>query len=984
MNWHGENTPEYELLEAASAAKLRALEAPLDWPQIEQRARVLATNSSARSLELASAARALDAVAQGAPGGGALARERGVWAGAAYAAGGNFPSANVVIARAFPRARADDAATTTLLCALCPALRYGLRAQTPLAGALDALFAGDNCDILAVWDSVENAVFAPELWQLARRGLEIMAQSVTVCALKSAPLPDGFGASLSARVPTLLPPQLQAVQGGLLNGENALVALPPGTGKTLLGELFLASALGEGAGLAVFLVPYVSLGRGVAAALRAHLPSQIPVHRWLGGHAENAEKCRAGERAEFAVMTPERFDAMLRARPELWADLRGVVVDEAHTLNQSARGARVEGLIARLRAHQNQGGQTRLLLLSAALDERHKLEEWAGIERVFASNWTPTARRLAFWRQDGNMEWHAELSDGQTRALGELPQAWPHHINNGSDNWARVRRLEPLAWNNVATLAHQLHEERGGAILCLCATRRATREVALSLGDLFPETLEIGGALARCIESIEARHRTLLPLARLLRRRVAWHNSSLPAEVRDALEEAIADGQIHSVAATSTLAEGVDLPFAQTIVADWLHWSESGQTPLSSALFRNIAGRCGRAGRFTEGDTLVFDHPLGPAQFTAPDVRPKVQRRAFVGAVLSEPRSAFCDQNSSAESAGAARTSVEAALESQLLALAWEQAQLAPGEIARAFYASRFDPNFANRVEQIRSDFERDGLMENGVLSARGAAIARCDWSPASALRLLGALQALPPQAFEGTHGAARLNAYLWRALGALPEAGGEVERFFRARSRLMARPEHLETIGEAWLGGAAPEAIFASLPRAQRLAGLGAWLERDEAPAGAETVAPEWSGEFDRYLDFQRAGLETWTPYLWRAAGALAPLVGPRATRIQWNVWARRFELGVDNAWAARALTSGAPGTRTTCALVGRQWPFRAEQPARDPLALAPLREESGREQARAAFDNALREAGGAHCFAGRSVIALRDWVWARAGLTK
>ena len=980
MNWQGENTPESALLEAASAAKLRGLTSPLDWPEIERRARVLAINSDARSIELASAARALDAVAQGAPGGGAIARERGAWAAAAFAADGNFPSAHVVTLRTFPRARAADAATATLLCVLAPSLRFGLRAQTPLASALDTLFAGESCDITEIWDAVENSVFAPELWQLARRGLLAMSEAAIIKTLQNAVLPDGFLSNLSAHIPTLLPPQLQAVRGELLGGDNALVALPPGTGKTLLGELFLASALGNGAGLAVFLVPYVSLGRGVIEALRAHLPIAIPVHRWLGGRGDGGEKCRADERPEFAVATPERFDAMTRARPELWEQLRGVVVDEVHTLGEGARGARVEGLIARLRAHQNREAKTRLLLLSAALDEREKLEEWAGVTRVFASTWTPTARRLAFWRQDGNMEWHAELSGGQTRALGELEQRWPHHINNGNDNWARVRRLEPLAWENVAALAHQLNEERGGAILCLCSTRRATREIAGALGRLFPETLELGGALARCIESIEARHRTLLPLAKLLRRRVAWHNSSLPAEVRSALEEAIADGQVAAVAATSTLAEGVDLPFAQTIVADWLKWTDEGQTPLSSALFRNIAGRCGRAGRFTEGDTLVFDNPLGPAQFTAPAVRRDVQQRAFVGAVLSEPQSAFVAD----ETEGAARTQTRAALESQLLALWSENPQLSDEATAQLFYAAPFDDDFANRIGQIRAHFGRAGLIQDGILSARGAAIARTDWSPVSALRLLGALESLPSQSFEGAHGAARLNAYLWRALGALPEAGGEIERFFRPRSRLFVRPEHLEAIGEAWLCGAAPEAIFASLPRAQSLAGLGAWLERDEMPANAETVAPAWSGEFDRYLDWQRAGLETWTPYLWRAAGALAPLVGPNAARVKWNVWARRFELGVDSAWAARALALGAPGTRTTCALVGRHWPFRAANPAHDGLALAPLREESGREKARLALDKALREAGGAYCFAGRNVLALRDWVWARAGLTK
>ena len=1076
MNNPGENTLGAEALECASAALLRGLDTEGEWPAIEARARALAVESGAQgfaaravSLELSSAARALDAVAQGAPGGGALARERGVWAGAAYAAGGNFPSARVVMRRTFPRWRAPDDATAALMGALAPGLRGGLGGD--LARALDDYFGGEaraHC-VWQVWEAVENTVWAPEVWALARAGLEAALESATVRALrdveraglvptlheslgsagrspdgaKATPLsmnlsvrrglrplpicaspsnsyrleegaspaepigswpalhavrstvtakraaqncleagtipapvrfPNGFIEKLGAQLPTLLPPQLSAVRGGFLAGGNVLAALPPGTGKTLLGELFLASSLGSGPGLAVFLVPYVSLGRGVARALRAHFPDAIPVHRWLGGHGGD-EKSRAEQRPEIAVMTPERFDALVRARPETWARLRGVVVDEAHTLSQGARGARLEGVIARIRARQNAGARLPLMLLSAALDERATLEEWAGIGQTLASSWTPTARRLAFWRSDGQMEWHAELAGGATRALGATALAWPQRVGH-AQSWARVREREPLVWSNVAHGAHELHHARGGAILCLCATRRATREVARALGARFPVQAQTSGAAALCIEAIEARHRTLLPLARLIERGVAWHNSSLAPEVRDHLENAIESGQIHAVAATSTLAEGVDLPFAQTLVADWLSWNEGAQRPLPSGLFRNIAGRCGRAGAFTEGDTLVVDNPLGPAQWTAPDVRWTEQRRAFVGATLSEPRSALATETAE----GQARDAMGATLQAQLLALKAEQEQLGLDETAKLFYAARQTDDFAARVAAIWADFEAQGVLGNGVLSARGAAFARTDWSPASCARLLGALECLPAQGFDDAAGASRLNAYLWRALGALPEAGGEIERFFRTRSRLVARPEHLEQIGRAWLRGDSPEAIFGALPRAQNLPGLGAWLERDEAPPGTELEVPAWNGEFDRFLDWTRAGLESWTPWLWRVAGIVAPLAGPRATRIRWQKWAMRWEAGADTDWATRALRLGAPGGRASCAVVGRHWPFATS----DALALSPLRDEVGREKARLSLDAALREVGGPYCFAGRNLLALRDWIWARAGLSK
>ena len=578
------------------------------------------------------------------------------------------------------------------------------------------------------------------------------------------------------------------------------------------------------------------------------------------------------------------------------------------------------------------------------------------------------------------MEWHAELANGQTRVLGETAQPWPHRIERHAESWGRVRQLEPLTWRNAASLARDFHEARGGAVLCLCSTRRATREVARALGELFEVETQISGAAARAVEAIEARHRTLLPLARWIERGVAWHNSSLPPEVRDHLESAIESGQIHAVAATSTLAEGVDLPFAQTIVVDWLHWDEGEQKPLPSALFRNIAGRCGRAGAFTEGDTVVFDNPLGPAKWTAPDVRAPIQRRAFVGATLQPPRSAL--ENQILE--GNAREAIGATLEAQLLALKAEQPHLGAREVAELFYVSRAQSDFAARVETIWDQFASQGLLEGAVLSARGATFARTDWSPATCARLLGALECLPGGDFDDAAGASRLNAYLWRALGAAPEAGGEVERFFRPRSRLVARPEHLEQIGRSWLAGHAPEAMFGELPRARELPGLSAWLERDEAPAGTEFEVPVWNGEFDRFLDWTRAGLESWTPWLWRAAGVLAPLAGARAARIGWQKWATRWETGADSTWAVRALKLGAPGGRASCAVVGRHWPFEVRD-ARDCAGAGALAKRDARARAsKRLWRRALREVGGAYCFAGRNVLALRAWVWARAGLSK
>ena len=112
-------------------------------------------------------------------------------------------------------------------------------------------------------------------------------------------------------------------------------------------------------------------------------------------------------------------------------------------------------------------------------------------------------------------------------------------------------------------------------------------------------------------------------------RGVAYHNSSLPHDVREGIERAVQTRDLKAVAATTTLAEGVDLPFRVTILVDWLTFDGDKSRPMESLLFKNIAGRCGRAGQFTEGDTIIFDNPVGDANLTFPARRPILQREIF-------------------------------------------------------------------------------------------------------------------------------------------------------------------------------------------------------------------------------------------------------------------------------------------------------------------------------------------------------------------
>src|SRR5207248_9983042 len=137
--------------------------------------------------------------------------------------------------------------------------------------------------------------------------------------------------------------------------------LPTSTGKTLISELCLAAALEGQPGADCYITPYVATGRQVASTLQRHLPPNHRVHTLVGGFKIEADLV-PGSTREWVVATPERFDALLRSFPALRDNLRGVVVDEAHTIENGVRGARLEGILARLRLLQDRGRAFRTVL----------------------------------------------------------------------------------------------------------------------------------------------------------------------------------------------------------------------------------------------------------------------------------------------------------------------------------------------------------------------------------------------------------------------------------------------------------------------------------------------------------------------------------------------------------------------------------------------------------------------------------------------
>jgi helicase len=722
-------------------------------------------------------------------------------------------------------------------------------------------------------------------------------------------LPEAYVHQLvDSGVHVLLPPQFRAItQYKLLTtSENAIIAMPTSTGKTLLGELCLVAALQQQPGVVCYLAPYVALGRQVAQSLEAHIPAPFRIHPMIGGFQE-AEAIALDQHMEIIVATPERLDALLRTTPSLINDLRCVVCDEAQLVQNDVRGIRLEGLITRMRLLQERGSPLRLVLLSAVLSRYDALRQWidAPEAAVVTDSWRPTARRLALWSESGSLTWYG--SDDPIRrpatasdsTIGNLILPWPEPRFYPTTHVGQVRQQEPAVHTNVSYLAEVLLQRYDGSILCVCATKEGTRKVAVALANRFPVIDPLPQGITTTISLIEEHHTYLRPMCDLLRRGVAFHNSTVPHAIRRSIEAVAQKRELIAIAATTTLAEGVDLPFRFTILVDWLTWQGAGQRPISSLLFRNVAGRCGRAGVFTEGDTIVFDNPLGEVKYTSPPRRAYVQHDIFLAEQPEELTSAL-----EVLTETSITTHVEplvAGLASQFMAAIPENPNadnLINSFAKQTFWAHRIgnDALIRSQLRAIEGDL-LDGTHGAIAMAASplrltsfGQAANATGFSPKSCRQIAAFLQR---SNVRGEATLTNLASDLLRALGTLPEqTHQDLRKVLRASSsRFSVKPNDFERVLDSWLGGTPLQYIFADLPyvlRSKRTPRIQAWL------SGASNAAA-WNAEYDKFVDFIRAVFGDFLPWLMRACGRLSMSTGGWATQIPWGQWADELERGVD-----------------------------------------------------------------------------------------
>jgi ATP-dependent RNA helicase HelY len=401
-------------------------------------------------------------------------------------------------------------------------------------------------------------------------------------------------------------------------GKSVLVAAPTGSGKTLIAEYAVARALAE-KGRAIYTTPLKALSNQKYGDFAAEYGS---------GHVGllTGDVSRNGE-AEIVVMTTEVLRNMIYADPRRLSDLRCVVLDEVHYLEDRYRGAVWEEII--LSAPQS----VTLVCLSATVSNAEELAGWMEQVRGATGHVIEEHRPIELRNLyvvgvrsrheievlptfvDGLPNPEAIELDARSRTRSTVRKRptplgqWRSETRPARSPLYRPRRyevIERFAEDDLLPAIYFVFSRAG----CDDAVRQCLEAgVRLTTPD---ERRQIRAVLEEHVDSLSDDDLRVLGYGRFsegLEAGIAAHHAGLVPSFREAVEELFSDALIKVVFATETLALGINMPARSVIIEALSKFSGTGHEDLTAGNYTQLTGRAGRRGIDAVGYAAVLWTP---------------------------------------------------------------------------------------------------------------------------------------------------------------------------------------------------------------------------------------------------------------------------------------------------------------------------------------------------------------------------------------
>ncbi|KAF5410554.1 MAG: ATP-dependent DNA helicase Hel308 [Candidatus Methanocomedens sp.] len=386
-------------------------------------------------------------------------------------------------------------------------------------------------------------------------------------------IPDTVSAFyINSGITELYPPQVTAIEAGLLDGRNILAAVPTASGKTMLAELAMLKSVLKG-GKCLYIVPLRALASEKYERFREF--QDLGVEAGISSGDLDSRDEWLGNR-DIIVATSEKTDSLIRNGAPWIKDITVVVADEIHLLDSPDRGPTLEVTLARL---MQTNPYAQIIGLSATVGNSKDMADWLDAELV-ESDWRPV-----------------DLREGVF--FGSA-------INFINSQRAVESRYKDELVNLVADTLQE-----GGQCLVFESSRRNAEASARRLGQVLARKLdnENRAELDNLAESISStgETETTTRLSQCVRGGAAFHHAGLTSEQRKLIEAGFRDNLIKVLSSTPTLAAGLNLPARRVIIRGYKRYDPNyGMVPIPVLEYKQMAGRAGRPHLDPYGESVLI------------------------------------------------------------------------------------------------------------------------------------------------------------------------------------------------------------------------------------------------------------------------------------------------------------------------------------------------------------------------------------------
>lgn len=381
---------------------------------------------------------------------------------------------------------------------------------------------------------------------------------------------------------TLYPPQQEAIENGLLKGENMLIATPTASGKTLIAMLASARVVKEGLGKVVYLAPLRALANEkyrefkVLEDIRKYNSGKCNVMISTGDYDSSGEELND---ADIIILTYEKMDSLFRHNASWIDDIRLYVFDEAHMISDKERGATIEMIFARASMSNAQ-----ILALSATISNAKEIASWLNC-KLIDTQWRPT-----------------KLLEG----------VYHHGIIYYKDG-RKVSIPSVSKYGAPIDLAMDTVKDNAQALIFTESRKRAVT-LALSASEALKQVLTPAkvDSVSKYINALLEHDDSELAksLARAMSNLAAFHHAGLSPYARSIVEDAFRNGVVKVLTATPTLSAGINLPARRVIIASISRYDhEQGMSSrISVNEYKQMCGRAGRPRYDEYGEAIIVSN----------------------------------------------------------------------------------------------------------------------------------------------------------------------------------------------------------------------------------------------------------------------------------------------------------------------------------------------------------------------------------------